>query len=245
MRVRPELIVNVPMNVERTFDDFMAGERPILSRDFHSSRIMHGTSGAGMVVPHGNAEGIVHEERERYLQAVAAAVDHALPPFQGPLILTGTDQVVHRLRSFLKYTNVFLSPVQLPVPEVDEAKREARGLWQQCVELIRQIQGNPEQRAALGEYKALRGTGRTSEDHAEIQRLAEQGKIGTLLYSDALLADQVAEEDMLTANRALIATIQHRGKAYLLADKQLDGAMAAILRPGTYSVPMIDAQQFA
>lgn len=236
VRVMPQLLVEVPL-VSAAHDRTSLEEKsiPIHNRNFHTSRITHGMSEAGIVVPHGGHEDQKHAQGKRYLQQAAHLIDQELRGEHVPIILVGTESARGHFAGYLNYKHVINNVEDLHVPDLpNHAARDASQLWQRCARIVQRWQSDSATSDSISEFYALEAVGRANHTAHEIRELATTGKVQTLLLCDAQTMDGNLTSEEHDENEAIIDTLRHGGNVVEVDSSRFHYQIGAILRQGAY-----------
>lgn len=174
----------------------------------------------------------------RHFQRVDHAVRELFGDGQAPLVLAGVrflQAMYHQTNTYPHLLNAGVdgSPREMGIAELH------RRVWPLVEPVLRS-----RETAAAAEYRTLQGTGRTSNEPADVLTAARQGRVETLFLSTDMpdWLTPVAAEPLVRLDGALaagadldlaaVSTLRHAGNVYAVTASRMPGTnpLAAILR---------------
>lgn len=233
VRVHAQFSVPVELRKIWEIEVEQSEEEPIHGRSFHTSAHSIGNGMHGGMIPHGSADSdhSAVRTRERFMRVLAREVDALLHDADEPLILTGASEVIEQFRTHLKYHNVLVRSVRIPISNGDPIVAET-STWLTCANAVSDREkGGTEIADEIG---AMHAAGRVCENLDEILSLSRAGSVMTLLVEDPALARRIFDPSELDRlNAALVMTLRHHGSAIQFNPLHSPAGVLALVRPGT------------
>jgi hypothetical protein len=214
--VRPIELVGVPADLAEA-TEHLDPERQL---QFHQAQTAG--RGAGGVIYHGHGigEGRDIEELRNYLRAIDRGVRDAVAPAPAPLALVGSDGLPAE----------YMGVMQLDVVVEQVARKNPGSIdsdeLQQIADRVLSGLRNQEASTIRGRIMDLLGTGKASQDPAEVAAAAALGKVESLLISPG----GPDSDEERAVNLAAVGTLRHGGTVHADPAMAADVQVAALFR---------------
>lgn len=164
------VVEGVPLNMDEA-----------LMKDRNRPGLQVRSSGASHVTFHGHDRGMSEhkEDIRRYMRLIDAPLSQMLTANGHPLVFAGADYLFHIYKEVSTYPNLAGEAVEGSFPVT---ARHDKQLHARALEIVGRLMSRNHISAAE-QYLALRGTGRTSDDVAEVAVASAHGRVNTAIIS--------------------------------------------------------------
>jgi hypothetical protein len=233
--------IDLPPNTPASLDEAFTLNDPETQLRFYASGSGDDPR-SGVFHGQGPGEEANKERIERYLNLVDAGLTTSFQGAQAPLVLAGVDYLLPIYRHVSNYAHIMPTGITGSPEQLRPEELQAQA-WPIVEPYFREVLD-----LALEQFQQLAGTGRATDNLAEVIAAAFQGRVDKLMVADDAevwghfepdtgqvthyQAQQSQEDDVALLDFAAMQTLQKSGHVYVLSQAEMPtrSPAAAVLR---------------